>query len=76
MRVEKKSKAFAYRIYSHLTQQCVFLSSYTIEKVVSNVWFGLGDSRAWNITLQNNALVTKADGFSLSEFLANNNIDR
>ena len=24
MRVEKKDKAFAYRIYSHFTQQCIY----------------------------------------------------
>ena len=24
MRVEKRNKAFAYRIYSHFTQQCIF----------------------------------------------------
>ena len=37
MRVEKKPKAFAYRIYSHFTQQCMFLRKVIVKLVLKKV---------------------------------------
>ena len=38
MRVEKKNKAFAYRIYSHCTQQCVATENYRARQISFRCW--------------------------------------
>ena len=43
MRVEKKPKAFAYRIYSHFTQQCTdqLHSQYILYELILQLWFNV-----------------------------------